>query len=1234
MKRELDSNDGGSYPNKKIIVESDADDESEPVAKSTQSSPKPRRRSESPAGSSEKEDKRRRPRRRKPSSGASAVAAAATEVVGLPNEPPNEAEIQKLLTPSPVLISKKPADLGRIRTNDSNSNLVGGGGAVPASCPAHYPEGLRYMLEPMVDPPANPTNHIVHEPSAQQNNSSSVSSMSQQSHTRGNPMVGDAPSVGSYDVTMLRYHSNNIVFMNKAFKVIAILGICLWLFLIWCVYLLAPEDSYSDLNDIEYYSAILAGVLIFVSAATKCVRLILKRGWSAMLSGIMAGALAVQFIAMSTDFLMAWVKVPIIIDPVTRARVYLFRYCEWTPLAFMMTFFTEGVNVPEDMFSQPRDTWKQRALWYWRLLHAPILHASSQGISAFMGWVFPFCTTFFWWMVAMVVSCLTYLVLFPRLQYKRRIFLNMNRGTSVDEIEIFDRARLSYRLLVTCAVMWTVLVTMYYFQSFAHWFVDDDSILKNKSLPFVCEAIIDVMAKAMYMDIIVDVHDCVFDDGARSARRLEELRRMMSVVWECSSDVIALSVRGRHGTVTTMLSPTFLKLEGLHEKDTPMGLKALIFEQPPSEFTNGLDKLKVKSEYTCVDILDGRRIYIKDPAFHKATQRGLWSMRKLMVNAWNETQRTEAIMIHSIELQNGESVQCEGKLTRLEPNALVVVTRDISERYRRFEAEKRAVSELTARRKDAEANRFTRHEVKNGLLASIALCDTLKDTLCKGKLAKLSGADKRASARTVAELDTTLREVLDTVLAEAMARDVVHEIYEPRMERVDLRKILTCSPAFGDKSMQRFPLVTFPSPLPIFIFDPQLLRYIHRNAVSNACKYGKKGGVVLTEVHFYYENDMGQLELNVINLPGENHERLMVLGQAAQEAVFAPGKRLHTQHLMLNSSLSFMNDHASHSSGDGAWISRKCAKTLGGDCTIRFEPKRTIFTLKCPATPFEFVRKVVPASWAEDPSKFKLPQDTIGVAIDDSKIQRKLMHKFFSLVGIPTECQIVLGYDAEEIRGFNEEVMRVMKENPKSRILLIADENLDVMEDATHHQTISGSLCIERIRKKLPRHDERRLLALVRSANDGQSDLAVYKSRAHGFFPKAPIKRNDVVEILAPLWEERFPGSLLEEGKLASATVSLSEVVEFVSSASDLMQTLDLIDGLCLQASEDLLPTRWPVIWEKLHALKGDLKTFCQNELFHNVLFSIDELKSPTLPHNFLEKWNSIRSVIVSIIQP
>jgi len=80
-----------------------------------------------------------------------------------------------------------------------------------------------------------------------------------------------------------------------------------------------------------------------------------------------------------------------------------------------------------------------------------------------------------------------------------------------------------------------------------------------------------------------------------------------------------------------------------------------------------------------------------------------------------------------------------------------------------------------------------------------------------------------------------------------------------------------------------------------------------------------------------------------------------------------------------------------------------------------------------------------------------------------------------------------------------------MGENMGDHILLIADENLDIVDEAAKRKTISGSHLVENIRHRLLPEQERRLFSLIRSANDSASDIAIYKSRAHGFLPKGMI---------------------------------------------------------------------------------------------------------------------------------
>lgn len=551
----------------------------------------------------------------------------------------------------------------------------------------------------------------------------------------------------------------------------------------------------------------------------------------------------------------------------------------------------------------------------------------------------------------------------------------------------------------------------------------------------------------------------------------------------------------------------------------------------------------------------------------------------------------------------------------------------------------RSVIFFLARTKDAEANRFTRHEVKNGLLAAMALCENVRESIRSGgksssrnsfstysaeSLANIvsrrrereEGSKKLSvSEKAISELENELQDILDSVLSEAMARDVIHECYAPKMERVDIRALLR---SHCLDTEDRYQIVTYPSHLPVCISDPQLIKCIHRNAMRNAVTYGKPGGPVLTEV--FYKPSERHLMLKITNLPGKDYEKILELGEKAQTEVFAQGRRLHT-------SAHVNDDLAFHSSGDGAWIAQKCAKTLGGRCNIFFETDRTVFTFECPIATYEDSASIN----SVDLATFKLPANTFGIAIDDSGIQRKLLTKIFTLLDIQRDRQFVMGANAKEISQFNDIVIKLIQSNPCAYFLLIADENLDVTEDFVHHQTVSGSALIHRLRNDLGPELESRLLAVVRSANDSSTDTALYLSRSHGFFPKAPIKKDKVYEILAPLWIQRFPDFAVQYEK--TPPLSTSNVTEtFVSSAVDLMNTLNALDTLCKQ--EDVsLHLRWQTINENLHVLKGDILCWQPSYLVSYALQTIDALRGPTPPHDLLSKWFSIKTLVEAMLR-
>lgn len=437
---------------------------------------------------------------------------------------------------------------------------------------------------------------------------------------------------------------------------------------------------------------------------------------------------------------------------------------------------------------------------------------------------------------------------------------------------------------------------------------------------------------------------------------IAEPTKMMNVVWDNSSDVIGISVKGPSGIVTTMLSPTYLKLyyDSLDIKEYGPPTNAITFDLDHKYFEKQIFKGPIiASNIYSVDFSEltgnsagegsGRDLKEESPI----VQEDMTSICELLVEAW-KSKKYKDVLTKSLTQKKGHgivSICCEATVTRVEDNALMIVIRDISERQKRFEAEKQVVSESTARQKDAAANRFTRHEIKNGILSAIGLCDSLREVLhyatvkkreSEAALDSISTADishylgENDATRCIDELDKTLHEILETVLSEAMARDVIHEVYEPKLECIDLKQLLmsTMNVSASKSNQIRFPIITFPNDFPKIAMDPLLMKCIHRNAISNACKYGKIGGTVTTKV--YFDEDLEILRMNVINLPGEHHQDIIDIGPDVSDMVFKPRFRLS-----MHTTSEPLQHMASHSAGDGAWIMYKCATTLGGTCDIK-----------------------------------------------------------------------------------------------------------------------------------------------------------------------------------------------------------------------------------------------------------------------------------------------------------
>lgn len=482
------------------------------------------------------------------------------------------------------------------------------------------------------------------------------------------------------------------------------------------------------------------------------------------------------------------------------------------------------------------------------------------------------------------------------------------------------------------------------------------------------------------------------------------------------------------------------------------------------------------------------------------------------------------------------------------------------------------------------------------------------------------------------ELDHTLRSVLDTIMDHTMSREVIYEEYEVRKERISVPDTLRNIRRSASSSMgPRFNMQATPKEpgFPILAVDPRLLRYIYQNALSNACRYGERGGAVDTNI--YYDTALQEFRLEVVNLPGYGHDDLLQLTyDQVQEKVFSPRTRL--QNMEAEKHESHHESSSNHySTGDGAWIMSKCARMLRGRCELRFEPHQTTFAFWCPAKAY-FNKDL------KEPDLRALPAGTWGIAIDDSKIQRKLMDRFLKIAGIEESRRVVLGGTADEIYGFNDRVVELVTSNPDDKFLIIADENLDVLEGNVMHGSVSGSMCLQKILERLQGEDNARVLALVRSANDSAKDTELYKARSHGYLVKAPIDKNGVLKTIQPWWFRRFKASrslpVSTGNDLDSSDRSLgSDELDDYDPFVDIRASLEVLNALSMTSHSSLLK-RWRSIQDRLHALKGDLKstiTMGGPELVQ-IIKKIEELRAGGRPDSLIEDWKTLQTNIETLL--
>jgi hypothetical protein len=493
-------------------------------------------------------------------------------------------------------------------------------------------------------------------------------------------------------------------------------SIAAWIAILMFLYGTTPPQELRYLSDSERRAAIIALFSISTATVLLVMPFIIQRRVRHM-GPLLYATLAVQGIAIVTNFLLAYCPVVVRIDPVTSSPVYLIRWAEWIPLAGLMTFLSEGVGIRKVNEREEEDDTR-----------AAVVNSVLQSVSCLSGGLLcACCPNVHLWSGCMGVAVVTYLPMFRRTRKKRNDFaaVTFHRSSVPDmsgsylQHEKHDRLRFSYHLMLACTVVWTILVVMYGINAYVYRMLPEGHTLKEQSLAMIFDTFFDVLAKALYMRVIVDVHYAVFDSEARAMRQLTELRGVMAILWDTSSDVIVVSIKDANGNLVSLLSPAFLDVVEVPIPESVKGrhATALMIETSPGDSSDLQDDEKrgtiVKAQYidtseapyrgwvnhTILEIIDKTSFEAMTAAtFVEAS----WDRSKLASIPRN---RDWHMKPHPFVTRKDNKCQTEIKVSQHGDGAIIAIIRDVTERYRWYEAERRAHAEVVRRQQDAQSVR-------------------------------------------------------------------------------------------------------------------------------------------------------------------------------------------------------------------------------------------------------------------------------------------------------------------------------------------------------------------------------------------------------------------------------------------------------------------------------------------------------------------------------------------------
>ncbi|KAI2497231.1 Histidine ATPase [Fragilaria crotonensis] len=132
---------------------------------------------------------------------------------------------------------------------------------------------------------------------------------------------------------------DKIKLVEELFHKGAAIGVGVWVILMIMVYLFSPYELYEEPSGFEQLCHIVGGTLLIVSNGARLLPLLMKdKGYKILKSGFIVGSLAVQLVALASNYIMAFRPTPVMYDEISGLRFHLVRWAEWIPLAFSWPF--------------------------------------------------------------------------------------------------------------------------------------------------------------------------------------------------------------------------------------------------------------------------------------------------------------------------------------------------------------------------------------------------------------------------------------------------------------------------------------------------------------------------------------------------------------------------------------------------------------------------------------------------------------------------------------------------------------------------------------------------------------------------------------------------------------------------------------------------------------------------------------------------------------------------------